>query len=419
MITIKCTEPVCGKEFQFDDEKNLNAKKARCPYCKGIVDLTASESKIIKPNKDENIASASIPITPISTKEDNFNLQPKVNFPTTPVTSIIKEPEELPSSGINYKWLVLGGIGLILLFFMVCRVLKTTPIAATKPIFVMPDYKIMLDDYNVEYALNSNIVLSGFIQPKLDPYTSVLLTANRDTLILDSLSRFEFTSKFTNKTVDTGVHIVNFILKCGYHDSIFKGDTQNVNFKILSVKINGNLNSKKSAPKSTSKIVKDLYNLASEAFWYINNKRTAKIELNGGSSPDGYLSNESNVILENDKSYSKGITICLAKKSQSSISGEFEFSPIFLSNISGEWGFGKLNEVNDKSRPMAELEITQYFEDGSTNIYHQRKVYDSKLLPISMILQNSKKTIMIKIKVVSINRSKTPLKVFIKNTILR
>ncbi|MBK8492207.1 MAG: hypothetical protein IPL49_15320 [Saprospirales bacterium] len=46
MITINCSNPICGKSFLYDETKFPGAKKVQCPHCKTIQELNAGEEEV-------------------------------------------------------------------------------------------------------------------------------------------------------------------------------------------------------------------------------------------------------------------------------------------------------------------------------------------------------------------------------------
>lgn len=406
MITIKCTVPVCGKEFQFDEEKNPNAKKARCPYCKGIVDLTVAQVKTPDPIKEE-VKAPPPPFSPISNKEENFNLQDKIYTPPPPVTNT-SEPKEVPSTGINYKWLVIGGVGLVTASLILYSMFHKKPAIEVKPAYVMPAYKIKIDENQNEYNLNQKVMISGHIEPIIDSVSKIQMTLNNKLLSLSTDNHFRFDTIFTIKK-DIKIHSFKIKLKCFKSDSLIRIDSQDVNITIVK--------SGKPIPHPTpvpdtkvSYLTLDLVSLAKRSTWFANNKNISTIT---GISENGYVNEDQAKKLE-DESSKSGFTLCLGKARTALLYGVFEVNPAYYNSLSGKWGFHKIENDGSKNSKL-QLEIVQYFEDGTFKKYNNSKSYDGNLSNIVFGIQESKKTIKFTIRLSKDVKEKSQPKILLTN----
>ncbi len=77
MKKIKCQNPICESTFHFNDKKNPNATKVRCPKCKGVQPLVAE----INTEEDEVDWLRSEPVKPVSSpivqREEQFAVEPE------------------------------------------------------------------------------------------------------------------------------------------------------------------------------------------------------------------------------------------------------------------------------------------------------------------------------------------------------
>lgn len=106
MITIHCSNPICGKSFFFDETKFPDAKKVQCPHCKTIQDLKPGGGKeqeeafFEEPAKPAPAPVAPGPAesfsAPESGKEDFFSEStPEPRQPTAPVAEEPTGPSRL------------------------------------------------------------------------------------------------------------------------------------------------------------------------------------------------------------------------------------------------------------------------------------------------------------------------------------
>jgi FOG: FHA domain len=78
MKKIKCQNPICESTFHFNDKKNPNATKVRCPKCKGVQPLELVE-KIEEEEVDWLRSEPPKPVSsPVIEQEDQFVVQPKI-----------------------------------------------------------------------------------------------------------------------------------------------------------------------------------------------------------------------------------------------------------------------------------------------------------------------------------------------------
>lgn len=77
MKKIKCQNPICESTFHFNNKKNPNATKVRCPKCKGVQPLLAA----VKEEEEEVDWLRSAPPKPVSSpviqQEEKFVVQPE------------------------------------------------------------------------------------------------------------------------------------------------------------------------------------------------------------------------------------------------------------------------------------------------------------------------------------------------------
>lgn len=119
MITIHCSNPICGKSFLFDETKFPDAKKVQCPHCKTIQKLNAGgaeeqeEAFFEEPVKPAPAPVKPEPAVPLSAKEsgqEDF-------FPETPA-ELPKQPvpvsEEPARSGKTLVVLLLSALVIVI-----------------------------------------------------------------------------------------------------------------------------------------------------------------------------------------------------------------------------------------------------------------------------------------------------------------
>lgn len=123
MRKIKCENPICGTTFYFNEKKNPNATKVRCPKCKNIQALPADPS--LKEEEEEEdwlrrspSPSPSSPVMPSSEKapppEDREESALKEDFlapnprpaSTVPPPSVGEKPRTASAKDAGIGWLV-------------------------------------------------------------------------------------------------------------------------------------------------------------------------------------------------------------------------------------------------------------------------------------------------------------------------
>ncbi len=78
MKKIKCQNPICESTFHFNNKKNPNATKVRCPKCKGVQPLVA-EAKEEEEEVDWLRREPPKPVSsPVIQQEEQFVAEPKV-----------------------------------------------------------------------------------------------------------------------------------------------------------------------------------------------------------------------------------------------------------------------------------------------------------------------------------------------------
>ena len=117
MLKITCSNPICGSSFFFDEKRNQNATKVRCPKCKGITSIDSIEEDDkedwLRTPEESNVSS---PVfsndleSPILV-ENNNNIEEE-DFFTSKTTRNEKAPPIVnninnnPQTSANIGWLV-------------------------------------------------------------------------------------------------------------------------------------------------------------------------------------------------------------------------------------------------------------------------------------------------------------------------
>lgn len=127
MITIHCSNPICGKSFLYDEEKFPGAKKVQCPYCKTIQDLVTGEEEV----KEEAFFEAPQKTEPIPPPEPSKPQQVESFAPPAeekgedfssaggeaPPAQVAPEPKKLNPWLIIVPVLVVAAVVLAILFW--------------------------------------------------------------------------------------------------------------------------------------------------------------------------------------------------------------------------------------------------------------------------------------------------------------
>ena len=114
MLKIRCVNQICATEFFFDEKKNPNASKVRCPKCKGIQPIKAEE---LSPQDEDDhdwlsnsspkvISSPVLPDVQPSIK-DRDSIVEKEDFFAQKKTNAVPQVKPSVVSGNQTGWLVI------------------------------------------------------------------------------------------------------------------------------------------------------------------------------------------------------------------------------------------------------------------------------------------------------------------------
>ena len=143
MITITCSNPICGKSFLYDEEKFPGAKKVQCPYCKTIQGLAVEEPAVEEtpffeepsepepapeppPSEPAPVKSAA---APAGKKEDFFtgvSKTPQAESP--PPAQVTDEPKR------SKKWLLIIPFLIVFTGVLLYFLWPSPPSPSTSPI---------------------------------------------------------------------------------------------------------------------------------------------------------------------------------------------------------------------------------------------------------------------------------------------
>lgn len=171
MITIHCSNPICGKSFLYDEEKFPGAKKVQCPYCKTIQDLAAGEEGKKEPEEEtffeepKKTAPAAPPeparpkevesfAPPVEEKGEDFS---SAGGEATPA-QVASEPKKLNPWLIIVPVLVVAAVVLAILFWP----------SKPEPLPPLPGFQLTVASDQQEVETGEAVTLAFTVAPTPD-----------------------------------------------------------------------------------------------------------------------------------------------------------------------------------------------------------------------------------------------------------
>ena len=96
---------------------------------------------------------------------------------------------------------MIGGGGLVTASLILYSMFHKKPAIEVKPAYVMPAYKIKIDENQNEYNLNQKVMISGHIEPIIDSVSKIQMTLNNKLLSLSTDNHFRFDTIFYYKKI--------------------------------------------------------------------------------------------------------------------------------------------------------------------------------------------------------------------------
>lgn len=396
MITITCSNPICGKSFLYDETKFPNAKKVQCPHCKTIQDLMVNEEETPffeepeekeafipvpepKPAKPDPVEPFS---APSSKKEDFFSeVEPGPQQPAT----IAEEPKK------NNRWL--WAIPLILIlaiigYFLIPSKPPMEPPVALSP---LPAFKVAVSGGEQSLRPGDELSLAIAVSPSPDSGTVVRFYSGNVMLEENDEGFLTLDTAFSESgTKELLIWIEAFRMA----DSSFVRDTA-----VFSQVVSGGIQPPNG--NGTPPVTRiDLRRKANRANWFANfvgDQEARELSLNTPLKISNKLYGRVNIatslLLENGEKRN-GIEIIPGEKSASRVFAEYSISempenPVFSADL----GFRDAGESNTVKGEVT-FEIRAQMPDGSyRSLGLQSKKYDQRLLHLEypIIPQNTRK----------------------------
>lgn len=366
MITIQCSNPICGKSFLFDETKFPDARKVQCPHCKTIQDLKIEdgdkgqeEAFFEKPAKPAPAPVVSSPIESFSApkpqKEDFFTeTPPEPRQQTILVAEEPRKPNRLLLLVVLPVLVVLAGL-LAYLFW---------PDPEPTPLQPLPAFEAGISASAMQITEGDTVSVSITVTPLPDSGLLVRLSEGDRQLTENTTGSFTIDTPLqTPGKVELSFWIEVFRVA----DSATVRDTASVAIEVLEKKAVVN-----DQPEVTSHEVTrfDLRRKASRAKWLAEYRNKSAVVMAFGAplkkSGDFYGEAKiaTNVKME-DGGTKNGIEIIPGDKEGSKVTGEFEIAdlpknPVFKAHL----GFANDSESNGE----AVIEIRGQLQDGSYKI---------------------------------------------------
>ena len=382
MITITCSNPICGKSFLYDETKFPGAKKVQCPHCKTIQDLHIEEEKaepsfFEEPKKQEPEA---LPpeqnesfVAPTQKREDFYSApEHQPEKPEQPAPKVAEEPQK--SKVWFYLIPVLVVLGVVLVYLLWPKNPGAAEIQAA-----LPDFKVSLDDGVDSIPVGVPLALSLLVTPQPDSGITLRYFEGDRQLAENESGTLALDTSFS----EAGDKTLTFWIEA-FRDADGSAVRDTVSFTV-------NVQEEKPDPEDPEI---DLRSLSPGARWFVEFRGEeaprslefgTPLELSGNYY--GFVNKVRGVKME-DGSSKKGIEFIPGEKATSRVYGIFDVGkmssrPIFKAYL----GF---REAGGRKMLDGEVtcEIALQLNDGSfINLGIKSKEYDGKLVKMEFPIE--------------------------------
>jgi hypothetical protein len=387
MITIHCSNPICGKSFLYDEEKFPGAKKVQCPYCKTIQDLVPGVEEAKEEPEEETFFEEPKKTTPVPPPEpakpkEVESFAPPVeekgeDFSSAggeaPPTQVASEPKKLNPWLIIVPVLVVAAVVLAIVLWPS----KTENSITEDTLAPMPGYQLTVVSDNDDVEVGDEVTFSFSIAPLPDSGMAVRYFAGETEVADEVDGEVSWNASFSEEGEK---ELVFFAEVLRLADSALVSDTDTLTIKV--------------EKRGIDPIVIDIYRQAHTASWtavYPKNPPVAlplkwKEPLEKSGDFYGQVQRVRSVKMENGKTAS-GVEIATGDKRNARIYGEFKVSKLPAKPEFSAWlGY---RDAKDSGTEKGEVifEFSIQFKDGTIKkIGEKSKKYNERFTELEFFI---------------------------------